>query len=114
MTGNLTSSCPPLSGWYAVNVTGVAGALFATQPLPLAGNTEGPEEDNGESNDDECNDNDDDGNNDVEEDGNNGDGDVDSFFGDSFFDQQALIRRILDKTYDQSGIYYYALINKDS
>jgi hypothetical protein len=38
--------------------------------LPLAGNTEGPEEDNGESNDDECNDN-----NDNEEDGNNGYGD---------------------------------------
>jgi hypothetical protein len=77
-----------------VNVTGIAGAPFTPLPLPLAGNTEGPEEDNGESNDDECNDNDDensndnddDGNKDVEEDGNNGDGDGDSFFGDSFFD----------------------------
>jgi hypothetical protein len=59
MTGKLTSSCPPLSGWYAVNVTRVAGALFATLPLPLAGNTEGPEEDNGESNNDKSNDNND-------------------------------------------------------
>jgi hypothetical protein len=41
---------------------------LAPLPLPLAGNTEGPEEDNGEY-DDECNDN-----NDNEEDGNNGDG----------------------------------------
>ena len=76
-----TSSSSHLSEWYTVNVTGVAGAPFAPLPLPLAGNTEGPEEDNGESNDDECNDN-----NDNEEDGNNGDGDGDSFFGDSFFD----------------------------
>jgi hypothetical protein len=81
-----TSSSSHLSEWYTVNVTGIAGAPFTPLPLPLAGNTEGPEEDNGESNDDECNDNDDDGNNDVEEDGNNGDGDGDSFFGDSFFD----------------------------
>jgi hypothetical protein len=59
MTGKLTSSCTPLSRWYAVNVTGVAGALFTTLPLPLAGNTEGPEEDNGESNNDKSNDNND-------------------------------------------------------
>ena len=65
-----TSSSSHLSEWYTVNVTGVAGAPFAPLPLPLAGNTEGPEEDNGESNDDECNDN-----NDNEEDGNNGYGD---------------------------------------
>jgi hypothetical protein len=75
-----TSSSSHLSEWYTVNVTGVAGAPLAPLPLPLAGNTEGPEEDNGEY-DDECNDN-----NDNEEDGNNGDGDGDSFFGDSFFD----------------------------
>jgi hypothetical protein len=84
-----TSSSSHLSEWYTVNVTGVAGAPFASLSLPLAGNTEGPEEDNGESNDDE-NSNDNDDNNDNEEDSNNdgsdSDGDGDSFFGDSFFD----------------------------
>jgi hypothetical protein len=57
---------------------GVAGALFATLPLPLAGNTEGPEEDNGESNNDESNDNNDsNGNNDIEEDNDYSDGNSD-------------------------------------
>jgi hypothetical protein len=71
-----TSSSYHLSEWYTVNVTGVAGASFAPLPLPLAGNTEGHEEDNGEYNDDESNNNNDsNGNNDNEKDGNNGDGD---------------------------------------
>jgi len=95
-----TSSSSPLSEWHTVNVTGVAGAPSAPVPLPLAGNTEGTEEDDGESNDDESNNNDDensndndddDGNNDGEEDSNNdgsdSDGDGNNFFGgDSFFD----------------------------
>ena len=41
-----TSSAPPtssspLSKWHTVNVTGVIGAAFITQPLPSAENTEG-------------------------------------------------------------------------
>ena len=77
MTGNLTSSCPPLSRSYAVNVTGVAGALFATLPLPLAGNTEGHEEDNGESNNDndDSNENSNDNNDNEKDNDNSGDGD---------------------------------------
>ena len=90
-----TSSSSPLSEWHTVNVTGVAGVPSAPLPLPLAGNTEGTEEDDGESNDDESNDNDDDGDSDGEEDSNDdgsdsdsdGDGDGNNFFGgDSFFD----------------------------
>ncbi|MGI8831222.1 MAG: hypothetical protein ACR2IS_01145, partial [Nitrososphaeraceae archaeon] len=42
-----TSSSSPLSEWHTVNVTGVAGAPSAPLPLPLAGNTEGTEEDDG-------------------------------------------------------------------
>ena len=71
------------------------------------------EEDNDESNDgDDNNDENDESSNNDDGDGDDGDGD--SFFGDSFFDQQALIRRISDKTDDQSDIYYYTLIKKDS
>ncbi|CAN5365335.1 hypothetical protein BH18THE2_BH18THE2_29220 [soil metagenome] len=83
-----TSSSSPLSEWHTVNVTGVAGAPSAPLPLPLAGNTEGTEEDDRENNDDESNDNDDDnGNSDDEEDSGNGGGDGNNFFGgDSFFD----------------------------
>jgi hypothetical protein len=87
-----TSSSSLLSEWHTVNVTGVAGAPSAPLPLPLAGNTEGTEEDDGESNDEEnSNDNNDDGNNNDEEDSNNDDsdseGDGNNFFGgDSFFD----------------------------
>jgi hypothetical protein len=94
MTGNLTSSCPPSSRWYAVNVTGVAGALFATLPLPLAGNTEGHEEDNGGSNNDKSNDNNDnddsnensnDYNDNEEDNDNSGDGDGNSDGGGKYF-----------------------------
>jgi hypothetical protein len=70
MESSISSSSSP-SEWHTVNVTGVAGALFATLPLPLAGSTEGPEEDNGGSN------NDSNGNNDINEDNDNSDGNSD-------------------------------------
>jgi hypothetical protein len=87
MTGNLTSSCPPLSRWYAVNVTGVAGALFATLPLPLAGNIVGHEEDNGESNNDndDSNENSNDNNDNEKDNYNSGDGDGNSDGGGKYF-----------------------------
>jgi hypothetical protein len=36
------TSSSPLSKWHTVNVTGVVGATFITQPLPSAENTEDP------------------------------------------------------------------------
>ena len=36
------TSSSPLSKWHTVNVTGVVGATFNTQPLPSAENTEDP------------------------------------------------------------------------
>ena len=87
MAGNLTSSCPPLSEWYAVNVTGVAGALFATLLLPLEGNTDGHEEDNGESNNDndDSNENSNDNNDNEKDNDNSGDGDGNSDGGGKYF-----------------------------
>jgi hypothetical protein len=115
-----TSSAPPTSSspskWHTVNVTGVVGATFITQPLPSAENTEDPpseeiereereEEDVGsddvevnieedsthaeESSDDEQNDDNMDDNSDDEDNnaGDNSEDNGDSFFGDDpFFD----------------------------
>jgi hypothetical protein len=116
-----TSSAPPtssspLSKWHTVNVTGVVGGTFITQPSPSAENTEGligketeseesEEEDVGsnyvdvnseedsmdaeESSDDEQNDDDIDDNSEDDDNnaGDNTEDTIDSFFGgDPFFD----------------------------
>ena len=116
-----TSSAPstsssPLSKWHTVNVTGVVGSTFITQPSPSAENTEGligkeneseesEEEDVGsnyvdvnseedsmdaeESSDDEQNDDDIDDNSEDDDNnaGDNTEDTIDSFFGgDPFFD----------------------------
>lgn len=96
-----TSSSSPLSKWHTVNVTGVVGATFITQPLPSAEDTEDPlgeEIESEESEEEEVGDNvevnseedsmDAEQSSDDEQDDDNSDDDSgDSLFGDDpFFD----------------------------
>jgi hypothetical protein len=86
-----TSSAPPtssspLSKWHTVNVTGVVGATFITQPLPSAENTEDPPRKEIESEEIEEEDVDSD-NVEVNNAGDNSEDNGDSFFSDDpFFD----------------------------